>query len=122
MHQCTVCDRKFANPSYERHVKICERTAARKRKPFDSAKQRIKGTDLAEFVQHAKPNESIHEHHHHHRRNAASHVNDDNRHHQTAVTAGRRASGPAWKEKSEELRRSIKAVKDKVTYYKLFDI
>ena len=29
---------------------ICERTAARKRKPFDSAKQRIQGTELADFL------------------------------------------------------------------------
>ncbi|XP_031778603.1 uncharacterized protein LOC100679241 isoform X3 [Nasonia vitripennis] len=52
---CAVCARKFNPRSLEKHVKICERTAARKRKPFDSAKQRIQGTELAEFLPKQQP-------------------------------------------------------------------
>lgn len=36
--------------SLEKHARICERSANKKRKPFDSAKQRIQGTELAEFL------------------------------------------------------------------------
>ena len=36
--------------SLDKHSKICERSANKKRKPFDSAKQRIQGTELAEFL------------------------------------------------------------------------
>lgn len=47
---CAICTRTFMPRSLEKHAKICERAAAKKRKPFDSAKQRIQGTDLAEFL------------------------------------------------------------------------
>ncbi|XP_015186817.1 PREDICTED: myb-like protein A [Polistes dominula] len=47
---CAICGRTFMPRSLEKHSKICERAAIKKRKPFDSAKQRIQGTDLAEFL------------------------------------------------------------------------
>ncbi|XP_014612172.1 PREDICTED: probable serine/threonine-protein kinase DDB_G0282963 isoform X2 [Polistes canadensis] len=47
---CAICGRTFMPRSLEKHFKICERGAIKKRKPFDSAKQRIQGTDLAEFL------------------------------------------------------------------------
>ncbi|XP_034934359.1 uncharacterized protein [Chelonus insularis] len=47
---CAICSRTFKPQSLEKHVKICERTATKKRKPFDSAKQRIQGTELEEFL------------------------------------------------------------------------
>lgn len=47
---CSICGRTFKPQSLEKHIQICERAAAKKRKPFDSAKQRIKGTELAEFL------------------------------------------------------------------------
>lgn len=46
---CAICARTFMPQSLEKHARICERAAAKKRKPFDSAKQRIQGTELAEF-------------------------------------------------------------------------
>ncbi|KAG7209279.1 hypothetical protein KM043_015395 [Ampulex compressa] len=47
---CAICARTFMPQSLEKHSKICERSAIKKRKPFDSAKQRIQGTELAEFL------------------------------------------------------------------------
>ncbi|XP_017795296.1 PREDICTED: zinc finger C2HC domain-containing protein 1A-like [Habropoda laboriosa] len=47
---CAICARTFMPQSLEKHVKICERSVNKRRKPFDSAKQRIKGTELAEFL------------------------------------------------------------------------
>lgn len=45
---CTICNRTFKPKSLEKHSKICEKNAAKKRKTFDSSKQRIQG--LAEFL------------------------------------------------------------------------
>ncbi|XP_015593821.1 cell wall protein DAN4 isoform X2 [Cephus cinctus] len=47
---CAICARTFKPQSLEKHRRICERSALKKRKPFDSAKQRIQGTELAEFA------------------------------------------------------------------------
>ena len=47
---CAICARTFAPQSLEKHIKICEKTVIKKRKPFDSAKQRIQGTELEEFL------------------------------------------------------------------------
>ncbi|XP_069682814.1 serine-rich adhesin for platelets-like isoform X2 [Periplaneta americana] len=47
---CTICNRTFKPESLEKHIKICEKNATKKRKTFDSSKQRIQGTELAEFL------------------------------------------------------------------------
>ncbi|XP_043254218.1 uncharacterized protein LOC122398440 [Colletes gigas] len=47
---CAICARTFMPQSLEKHTRICERSTGRKRKPFDSSKQRIQGTELAEFL------------------------------------------------------------------------
>ncbi|XP_043475057.1 uncharacterized protein LOC122506798 isoform X3 [Leptopilina heterotoma] len=47
---CAICARTFAPKSLEKHAKICEKSSIKKRKPFDSAKQRIQGTELEEFL------------------------------------------------------------------------
>lgn len=46
---CIICNRTFKPESLEKHIKICEKSANKKRKAFDSSKQRIQGTELAEF-------------------------------------------------------------------------
>ncbi|XP_039311361.1 uncharacterized protein LOC105195993 [Solenopsis invicta] len=56
---CAICARTFLPQSLEKHARICERAAAKKRKPFDSAKQRIQGTELAEFM----PKQEVRRHH-----------------------------------------------------------
>lgn len=43
---CSTCGRKFVSDALERHIKICEKTSQKKRKAFDSAKQRFQGTDI----------------------------------------------------------------------------
>lgn len=47
---CASCNRTFRPEALAKHVKYCEKTLIKKRKVFDSAKQRIQGTDLAEFL------------------------------------------------------------------------
>nr|XP_033321828.1 uncharacterized protein LOC117217981 [Megalopta genalis] len=47
---CAICARTFMPQSLEKHTRICEQNATKRRKPFDSAKQRIQGTELAEFL------------------------------------------------------------------------
>ncbi|XP_075211041.1 uncharacterized protein LOC142318340 isoform X2 [Lycorma delicatula] len=47
---CTSCSRTFRPEALAKHTKYCEKTLIKKRKVFDSAKQRIQGTDLAEFL------------------------------------------------------------------------
>ncbi|XP_066246201.1 uncharacterized protein DDB_G0284459-like isoform X1 [Euwallacea similis] len=48
---CHVCGRTFLANPLKKHVKVCEKNATKKRKPFDSLKQRVTGTDLADFHQ-----------------------------------------------------------------------
>ncbi|XP_044596467.1 phosphatidylinositol 3-kinase 2-like isoform X4 [Cotesia glomerata] len=47
---CLICGRTFKPQSLEKHTKICERAAIKKRKPFDSFKQRLQGTELEEYL------------------------------------------------------------------------
>lgn len=49
--QCASCGRTFNEIAYNKHVKICKKVFVNKRKPFDSAKHRIQGTDLEMFKQ-----------------------------------------------------------------------
>jgi len=46
---CTICNRTFKPKSLKKHITICEKNANKKRKTFDSSKQRIQGTELEEF-------------------------------------------------------------------------
>ncbi|XP_065157967.1 zinc finger C2HC domain-containing protein 1A-like [Atheta coriaria] len=46
---CTICGRTFLPQSLVKHMKICEKNASKRRKPFDSQRQRVEGTDLALF-------------------------------------------------------------------------
>ena len=52
---CQFCNRKFVPESLTKHAIVCERTLHKKRKTFDSAKQRIQGTELAEFLPTVAP-------------------------------------------------------------------
>lgn len=47
---CTICGRKFKPETLIKHAGICERMAVKKRKPFDSFRQRREGTDLADYL------------------------------------------------------------------------
>lgn len=47
---CAICGRTFKPEVLSKHTTVCERQHTKKRKKFDSAKQRIQGTELAEFL------------------------------------------------------------------------
>uniref|UniRef100_A0A182NDK3 C2HC/C3H-type domain-containing protein n=1 Tax=Anopheles dirus TaxID=7168 RepID=A0A182NDK3_9DIPT len=47
---CPICLRKFAPASLTKHTGICERVQTKKRKPFDSSRQRREGTELASYL------------------------------------------------------------------------
>lgn len=47
---CPICSRKFNTTAYDKHVVICSTTASKKRKMFDSSRQRRDGTDLASYL------------------------------------------------------------------------
>lgn len=44
--ECHICNRSFFPKVLEKHVKICQKTAAKRRKVFDSSRQRADGTDI----------------------------------------------------------------------------
>uniref|UniRef100_A0A671T996 Zinc finger C2HC domain-containing protein 1A n=1 Tax=Sinocyclocheilus anshuiensis TaxID=1608454 RepID=A0A671T996_9TELE len=43
---CKICGRNFFSKVLKKHVPICQKTAAKKRKVFDSSRQRAEGTDI----------------------------------------------------------------------------
>ncbi|KAI8439490.1 hypothetical protein MSG28_013260 [Choristoneura fumiferana] len=47
---CAVCGRTFVAESLAKHVKICEKMTVKKRKTFDSSRQRREGTDLEQYL------------------------------------------------------------------------
>ncbi|XP_026219334.1 zinc finger C2HC domain-containing protein 1A isoform X2 [Anabas testudineus] len=44
--QCNICKRSFFPKVLEKHVKICQKSATKRRKVFDSSRQRAEGTDI----------------------------------------------------------------------------
>ncbi|XP_053671413.1 homeobox protein 2 [Anopheles nili] len=50
LQPCPICLRKFAPASLNKHTAICERVQSKKRKPFDSSRQRREGTELASYL------------------------------------------------------------------------
>ncbi|KAK7881328.1 hypothetical protein WMY93_029737 [Mugilogobius chulae] len=44
--QCHICNRSFFPKVLEKHIKICQKSAAKRRKVFDSSRQRAEGTDI----------------------------------------------------------------------------
>eukprot|EP01033_Poteriospumella_lacustris_P003198 gene3198-2352_t len=47
--KCRECGRNFNPDSYDKHAKICRKVFKTKRKPYDSAKHRVMGTELAAY-------------------------------------------------------------------------
>uniref|UniRef100_A0A1A9ZI52 C2HC/C3H-type domain-containing protein n=1 Tax=Glossina pallidipes TaxID=7398 RepID=A0A1A9ZI52_GLOPL len=47
---CPICTRTFNTLTLRKHVGICEKMAAKKRKVFDSSRQRREGTELASYL------------------------------------------------------------------------
>lgn len=44
--QCNICKRCFFPKVLEKHTKICQKSATKRRKVFDSSRQRAEGTDI----------------------------------------------------------------------------
>ncbi|XP_046396125.1 uncharacterized protein LOC124163337 [Ischnura elegans] len=47
---CGICGRTFKSESLLKHQSVCQKNATKKRRVFDSMKQRIRGTELAEYI------------------------------------------------------------------------
>ncbi|KAL5274707.1 hypothetical protein ACFFRR_001027 [Megaselia abdita] len=47
---CPICNRKFNIKTHNKHVSICSTTASKKRKVFDSSRQRREGTELSSYI------------------------------------------------------------------------
>ena len=47
---CAYCGRKFASDRIDKHEEVCARSHAKKTKVFDSKKQRLQGTEAAQFA------------------------------------------------------------------------
>lgn len=50
LQQCPICSRNFVPTSLAKHIGICEKMQSKKRKPFDSSRQRREGTELASYL------------------------------------------------------------------------
>ncbi|XP_052563207.1 uncharacterized protein LOC120425311 isoform X4 [Culex pipiens pallens] len=50
LQPCPICARNFVPTSLVKHIAICERMQSKKRKPFDSSRQRREGTELASYL------------------------------------------------------------------------
>jgi hypothetical protein len=50
LEPCPICNRTFLPPALAKHVGICEKMNFKKRKPFDSFRQRREGTELANYL------------------------------------------------------------------------
>ncbi|KAK2162639.1 hypothetical protein LSH36_95g08022 [Paralvinella palmiformis] len=51
---CDICGRNFNPDALQRHVPICSKNNAKRRKTFDSSKQRIEGTEIKQFHKNSK--------------------------------------------------------------------
>ena len=54
LHQCASCGRTFNEIAFSKHIKICDKVFIRQRKPYDSSKHRITGTDVEDFINQSK--------------------------------------------------------------------
>lgn len=63
LEPCPICTRKFVPESLAKHVGICEKMAMKKRKVFDSSRQRIEGTELAGYRPPPLPGMSVTQRH-----------------------------------------------------------
>jgi predicted nucleic acid-binding Zn ribbon protein len=55
--KCSECGRSFNSVAYAKHSQICRKVNGSKRKVFDSAKARAKGTEMAAYYQQSVKND-----------------------------------------------------------------
>lgn len=95
---CPICGRTFLPAPLRTHIRVCEKNANKKRKVFNSLKQRILGTDLVEFHRHVLDQRQF--------------IPNDCIQPTSQPQQSEQQQPPAWKEKHEELVRTIKAARD----------
>lgn len=93
---CEVCGRTFAAQPLQKHRKVCEKSIVKKRKVFDSLKQRVEGTDLAPF---------------HQKSYLKKHTQDPPNLVVAQAEAATKVKKSRWKEKHLELVKAIRAAK-----------
>lgn len=110
---CPDCGRHFNEVSYEKHYRVCKQVFESKRKPFDSSKARMRGTEMESFNRRGRKAKS----------NAisGSSTNDLRRgnttsslpsYSSTSSPSGARAGvKPNWKKQSEAFRAAIRAAR-----------
>ncbi|XP_034428974.1 zinc finger C2HC domain-containing protein 1A-like [Hippoglossus hippoglossus] len=57
--QCNTCKRSFNRKVLEKHAKFCQKSATKRRKVFDSSRQRAEGTDIS-VLKPIKPKVRLH--------------------------------------------------------------
>lgn len=91
-HACPDCGRKFAAEPFAKHIKICKKVFASKRKVFDSSKMRIEGIpELKSLVEGKKKSGS--------RSNVIQQSNSESKQ-------------SSWKEQSKAFREVMKAARN----------
>ncbi|XP_058811768.1 mucin-5AC isoform X2 [Topomyia yanbarensis] len=53
--RCSICNRNFADERIAKHREICMKTKSKKRKVFDTTKQRVAGTEAEKYLGKKKP-------------------------------------------------------------------
>uniref|UniRef100_A0A2S2PI16 C2HC/C3H-type domain-containing protein n=1 Tax=Schizaphis graminum TaxID=13262 RepID=A0A2S2PI16_SCHGA len=82
---CIICNRSFRPNLLQRHSTICQKNAKKRKVPFDSSKQRRKGTEMAAYLPHMKKTQDAY--------------------------IGIEKAKKNWKAKHEELIRAVKAAR-----------
>jgi uncharacterized Zn finger protein (UPF0148 family) len=104
---CPDCGRHFNEVSFEKHHRVCRQVFESKRKPFDSSKARMRGTEMESFNRRGR------------RAKATGSSSADLRKgntvssfHESKSTSSGAATGAAdWRKQSEAFRAAIRAAR-----------
>lgn len=93
LYPCSICNRSFASDRIEQHEDACQK-ANKKRKAFDSTKQRLQGTEAASYYRKGKTTKAPSD----------------------AIRGG--AQKPNWRQKHEDFIKAIRYAKQATQYEK----
>ncbi|XP_058462972.1 uncharacterized protein LOC131437556 isoform X2 [Malaya genurostris] len=97
--RCSICNRNFADERIEKHREICMKTKSKKRKVFDTTKQRVAGTEAEKYINKKKPGTT----------GGGGGGGKKSITGTTAAAAGRKSD---WRRKHEEFIQAIRAAKE----------
>lgn len=103
MITCPDCNRRFNEQAYSHHVNVCKKVFGQARKPFDSRKHRIQGTDM-ETIKPQKPQAQRGDM----RRLGSSRAVTSTLTRQPSAGSMPKGKGPNWKSKSSAFRDAIR--------------